>query len=94
MRPLQCGMSFCAIVESAVSAHMETEARRHSHRQSNPERGPAMTTMTRIRAAMERRRRYNETVREIERMPLDVALDLNIHRGDAHHIARRAVYGV
>ena len=50
-------------------------------------------TMTRIRAAMERRRRYNQTVREIERMPLDVALDLDIHRGDARRIAERAVYG-
>ena len=51
-------------------------------------------TMTRIRAAMERRRRYNRTIREIEGMPLDVALDLDIHRGDARRIARRAVYGL
>ena len=51
-----------------------------------------MTTMTRFRAAMERRRRYRQTVREIERMPLDVALDLDIHRGDARRIARRAIY--
>ena len=49
--------------------------------------------MTRIRAAMERRRRYNRTAREIARLPLDVALDLNLYRGDAHRIARQAVYG-
>ncbi len=49
--------------------------------------------MTRIRAAMERRRRYNRTVREIARLPLDTALDLDLHCGDARRIARRAVYG-
>ena len=50
--------------------------------------------MTRIRAAAARRRRYNQTVREIETMPIDVALDLDLYRGDARRIARRAVYGV
>ena len=49
--------------------------------------------MTRFRAAMERRRQYNRTVREIERLPIDVALDLDLYRGDARHIARHAVYG-
>ena len=49
--------------------------------------------MTRIRAARERRRRYYQTVREIRSMPIDVALDLDVHRGDAHRIARRAIYG-
>ena len=50
--------------------------------------------MTRLRTAMERRRRYSATVRAIETMPLDVALDLDIHRGDARRIAHRAVYGL
>lgn len=50
--------------------------------------------MTRIRTAMERRRRYNDTVRALKAMPLDVALDLDLYRGDARRIARRAVYGL
>lgn len=46
-----------------------------------------------IRAAADRRRRYNAIRDEIRRMPLDVALDLDIHRDDAERIARTAVYG-
>lgn len=38
-------------------------------------------------------RRYRSTVAAIRAMPLDVALDLEIDREDARHIARRAVYG-
>jgi uncharacterized protein YjiS (DUF1127 family) len=36
---------------------------------------------------------YRQTRNEIANMPLDVALDLNIYRGDADRIAREAVYG-
>lgn len=43
--------------------------------------------------ALEDWRRYRLTVAEIEAMPLDVALDLDIWREDARRIARRAVYG-
>ncbi|PRY95526.1 hypothetical protein BCF33_1147 [Hasllibacter halocynthiae] len=46
-----------------------------------------------IRDAAAKRRRYQQTRREIARMPIDVALDLDIHPGDAHVIARQAVYG-
>ena len=48
---------------------------------------------TRLRERMNRRSAYARTVAEIERMPLDIALDLNIDRADAHRIAARAVYG-
>ncbi|MFN4153312.1 MAG: hypothetical protein ACK4HF_01535 [Paracoccaceae bacterium] len=37
--------------------------------------------------------RYRKTRDEIASLPLDVALDLDIFRGDAERIARRAVYG-
>jgi len=37
--------------------------------------------------------KYRRTVAELERMPLDVALDLGIYRQDAREIARRTVYG-
>jgi uncharacterized protein YjiS (DUF1127 family) len=37
--------------------------------------------------------RYRRTRDEIARMPLDVALDLDIYPGDAAKIARKAVWG-
>ena len=40
-----------------------------------------------------KRAQYHQTVRELRAMPLDVALDLDIYRGDAEHIAAQAVYG-
>lgn len=46
-----------------------------------------------IRETAARRIAYHRTVRELEAMPLDVALDLDIHRADARAIARKAVYG-
>lgn len=53
-----------------------------------------MTSMiARLRFAAEKRAAYNRTVEEISRMPLDVALDLDIYRGDAHKLAYEAVYG-
>jgi hypothetical protein len=36
---------------------------------------------------------YRRTVDALEKLPLDVALDLDIFPGDARRIARRAVYG-
>jgi uncharacterized protein YjiS (DUF1127 family) len=49
--------------------------------------------MSRIREIAARRARYHRTVAELRAMPLDVALDLDIHQGDAERIAARAVYG-
>ncbi len=49
-----------------------------------------VTTLT---EAVRKRAAYRRTVAELESLPLDVALDLNIHRGDAKRIAHRAVYG-
>lgn len=37
---------------------------------------------------------YLRTKRELENMPLDVALDLGLFREDAAKNARRAVYGI
>ncbi|MGD9918273.1 MAG: hypothetical protein AB7U46_09650 [Paenirhodobacter sp.] len=47
----------------------------------------------RLRHAAERRARYLRTRDEIARMPLDIALDLEIYPGDAARLAREAVYG-
>jgi uncharacterized protein YjiS (DUF1127 family) len=46
-----------------------------------------------LRTALRKRAAYKRTVAELQAMPLDVALDLDIYRGDAEKIARRAVYG-
>ena len=42
---------------------------------------------------LKKRRAYNHTLQELRRLPLDVALDLDIYPGDAEKLARRAVYG-
>lgn len=46
-----------------------------------------------IMTELQKRRSYMRTVRELRRLPLDVALDLEIYPGDAEKIAHRAVYG-
>jgi hypothetical protein len=46
-----------------------------------------------LKAAAQKRAAYHRTVAELEALPLDTALDLDIYRGDARKIARRAVYG-
>lgn len=46
-----------------------------------------------MKSAARKRAAYLRTKAEIEAMPLDVALDLNIYRGDADKIAWTAVYG-
>ena len=52
-----------------------------------------LTLIDALKAAAERRARFIRTRDEIARLPLDVALDLNIYPGDADRIAREAVYG-
>ena len=52
-----------------------------------------MTLIDTIREIARKRIAYERTVAEIEAMPLEVALDLDIHRPDARKIARKAVYG-
>lgn len=46
-----------------------------------------------LKTAAHKRAAYKRTVHELEAMPLDTALDLEIYREDAAQIARRAVYG-
>ncbi|WP_164512277.1 hypothetical protein [Oceaniglobus ichthyenteri] len=46
-----------------------------------------------IRTAAAKRAAYRRTAQELSALPIDVALDLDIYRGDAEKIARRAVYG-
>ncbi len=52
-----------------------------------------MNIMNSVRSAMQKRALYLRTKHELEMMPLNVALDLDIYRGDAARIASRAVYG-
>lgn len=46
-----------------------------------------------FKTRMAKRALYVRTLRELRAMPLDTALDLDIHRGDAARIAAQAVYG-
>lgn len=52
-----------------------------------------MTILETLKTRLRDRARYLRTRDEIARMPLDVALDLDIYPGDAERIARQAVYG-
>ncbi len=52
-----------------------------------------MKILTQFKDAAQKRALYIKTRNEIAQMPLDVALDLDMFRGDAEHIAYQAVYG-
>ncbi|WP_323006858.1 hypothetical protein [Pseudorhodobacter sp.] len=45
-----------------------------------------------LKTALHNHARYIATRNEIARLPLDVALDLGLSRGDANEIARKAVW--
>ena len=51
------------------------------------------TFMTTLRSAVRKRADYHRTRSALARLPVDVALDLDIYRGDADRLARLAVYG-
>ena len=46
-----------------------------------------------LRVRLDQHARFRRIRDEIASMPLDVALDLNIYRGDASKVARKAVWG-
>jgi uncharacterized protein YjiS (DUF1127 family) len=48
--------------------------------------------INRVKTAVDNYGRYITTRNEIARLPLDVALDLGLYRGDADRIARKAVW--
>lgn len=48
--------------------------------------------ITRVKTAVSNYARYINTRNEIARLPLDMALDLGLFRGDADKIARKAVW--
>jgi hypothetical protein len=52
-----------------------------------------MNIIHQFKEAAHKRALYVKTRDEIARMPLEVALDLDIFRGDAERIAYEAVYG-
>ncbi len=52
-----------------------------------------ITVISMLKEAARNYSLYRQTRDEIANMPLDVALDLGIYRGDAERIARAAVYG-
>ena len=52
-----------------------------------------MSIFTRLNTAVQKRVAYNRTVYELETLPLNTRLDLDIYAGDIPQIAARAVYG-
>jgi hypothetical protein len=52
-----------------------------------------MSMIAQFKDALEKRAMYVKTRDEIAKLPLDVALDLDIFPGDAEKIAYEAVYG-
>ncbi|MDJ1007257.1 MAG: hypothetical protein QNJ13_05470 [Paracoccaceae bacterium] len=52
-----------------------------------------MTFFETIADRARKRALYNRTVAELKALPVDTALDLDIYKGDAESIARKAVYG-
>ena len=57
------------------------------------QRSPHMSVLNSVSQAIQKRVAYLRTKSELEAMPLNVALDLDIYRGDAAKIASKAVYG-
>ncbi|SNR57465.1 hypothetical protein [Puniceibacterium sediminis] len=52
-----------------------------------------MNLLSSLQSRVAKRAEYRRTVKALRQMPLDVALDLEIHPGDAEKIAKQAVYG-
>ncbi|WP_420863205.1 hypothetical protein [Algirhabdus cladophorae] len=52
-----------------------------------------MIILTTLTTAVQKWMEYRNTLAELRAMPLNVALDLDIYRGDAKKIAAKAVYG-
>lgn len=49
--------------------------------------------LTNLQTRLQQRAAYARTKAELEAMPLDVAIDLDIYKPDAAKIAAKAVYG-
>ncbi len=52
-----------------------------------------MTTLNTVRTAIEKRVAYSRLKRELQNMPLEVAIDLGMFREDAAKTAAKVVYG-
>lgn len=52
-----------------------------------------MTVINSLKTAAHKRAAYYRTIAELEAMPLDVAIDLDIYKPHARKIAYEAVYG-
>lgn len=52
-----------------------------------------MSLFNRLNSAVQKRVAYHRTVSELERLPLDARLDLNIYKDDIPKLAAQAVYG-
>ncbi len=51
------------------------------------------TLLTTLQNSLRQRAAYRRTKAELEAMPLEVAIDLDIYKPDAAKLAEKAVYG-
>lgn len=94
MRPAQTGTARACVVVRRRQRHIPCMASGiRPQALMHVKEKMMLTLIGTVRTALRNHARYSQTRREIENMPLDVALDLGLSRADAHQIARMAVWG-
>jgi hypothetical protein len=91
MRYMHSRTAALAVVSGITAGHI-----RQAREKSRPlaeEMETKMSMIAQFKDALEKRAMYVKTRDEIAKLPLDVALDLDIFPGDAEKIAYEAVYG-
>jgi uncharacterized protein YjiS (DUF1127 family) len=88
MRPAQLRYRYHGDCAAVQHSYLEAERNRSAGKET------AMTAFATLRRTLEKRAEYLRVKREIEALPVELAVeDLGIYPGDADKIARRAVYG-
>jgi adenylate kinase len=80
-----------AVVSGITAAHIRLARKKKQTLADEME--TKMSMIAQFKDALEKRAMYVKTRDEIAKLPLDVALDLDIFPGDAEKIAYEAVYG-
>lgn len=92
MHSVQSGSAQAGLVLHRSMPHFCPEAQDKMRR--TPRKGKPMSTiLSTIQTRLRQRAAYLRTKAELEAMPLDVAIDLDIYKPDAARIAEKAVYG-
>ncbi|RUS59065.1 hypothetical protein EGN72_13910 [Pseudorhodobacter sp. E13] len=87
------GITVLAIVSASIRADIGSRKTRHGAGFQMYVRRTMKNLILRAQTALRNYAKFVITRNEIARLPLDIALDLGIYRGDADKIARQSVYG-